>query len=387
MNLVEFGFVYVGLLGLFIFILLFGETPLFQGTPVSFVHWLITSGIWEGVWLVAGKICGNWGISALDKTQHACCERSNPLLQIAYLLILMVAYYLYEREFLSMLPFPGIPAWHRWTALASVTTCLAVFLGTSASDPGTVTKATLQRYSAMYQYDNVTCSRKVCDTCILLRPPRSKHCPACDRCVARFDHHCAWINSDVGLLNLRWFLLFLTCNLLLCIYGLCLGVSIVGGALDRHQVRDMAFWDPSQDKWVVVGHQFRPLLEWALKMYSTGVTIMVFLGIAALMMTCFLGYHLMLVARGMTTYETFKRRLWQEEATYAAEVEAADRYGMDDMRSVHDHSSGKTSGWVWWTWRRKRRKLVSIPPHLYSKGLMSNFWEVLFPLVPRSKLT
>lgn len=55
------------------------------------------------------------------------------------------------------------------------------------------------------------------------------------------------------------------------------------------------------------------------------MTIIVFLAIAALMMTCFLGYHLMLVARGMTTYETFKRRLWQEEATYAAEVEDADR--------------------------------------------------------------
>lgn len=50
MNLVEFGFVYVGLLCVFIFVLLFGETPLFQATPVSFVHWLITSGIWEGVW-------------------------------------------------------------------------------------------------------------------------------------------------------------------------------------------------------------------------------------------------------------------------------------------------------------------------------------------------
>lgn len=56
------------------------------------------------------------------------------------------------------------------------------------------------------------------------------------------------------------------------------------------------------------------------------MTMLVFLVIAALMMTCFLGYHLVLVARGMTTYETFKRRMWQEEATYAAEVEAADRY-------------------------------------------------------------
>lgn len=54
--------------------------------------------------------------------------------------------------------------------------------------------------------------------------------------------------------------------------GLCLGVSIVRGALIKHQVREMAYWDPSQEKWVVVGNQFRPLLEWTLKTYSTGVS-------------------------------------------------------------------------------------------------------------------
>ena len=55
--------------------------------------------------------------------------------------------------------------------------------------------------------------------------------------------------------------------------GLSLGVSILRGALDRYQVREMAYWDSSQDTWVVVGRQFRPLLEWTLKSYSTGVSL------------------------------------------------------------------------------------------------------------------
>lgn len=55
-----------------------------------------------------------------------------------------------------------------------------------------------------------------CEHCGKIQPFRTRHCPICNECVLKFDHHCKWLGTCVGLKNHRkyWWFLFLE-NLLL----------------------------------------------------------------------------------------------------------------------------------------------------------------------------
>lgn len=37
----------------------------------------------------------------------------------------------------------------------------------------------------------------------LFRTSQSKHCIACNKCVAVFDHHCRWLNNCIGEKNYK----------------------------------------------------------------------------------------------------------------------------------------------------------------------------------------
>jgi palmitoyltransferase len=48
----------------------------------------------------------------------------------------------------------------------------------------------------------------ICHSCLIEKPPRSKHCSYCGHCVMRFDHHCPFVNTCVGQNNIGYFLGF-----------------------------------------------------------------------------------------------------------------------------------------------------------------------------------
>ncbi|CEJ00496.1 Putative Palmitoyltransferase [Rhizopus microsporus] len=92
-------------------------------------------------------------------------------------------------------------------------TAMLAFFKAVSSDPGFV-KNDLSREKqrlAVEELANDNCldARHFCLTCLVKKPLRSKHCNICNRCVARFDHHCPWIFNCIGIKNHRSFLIYL----------------------------------------------------------------------------------------------------------------------------------------------------------------------------------
>jgi hypothetical protein len=68
-----------------------------------------------------------------------------------------------------------------------------------------------------------------CDTCNILRPPRSFHCSTCGVCVEVHDHHCPWVGTCVGHRNIRYFIAFVfwTATHALLVFLICLNAFLI----------------------------------------------------------------------------------------------------------------------------------------------------------------
>ncbi|XP_014670773.1 PREDICTED: palmitoyltransferase ZDHHC17-like [Priapulus caudatus] len=92
------------------------------------------------------------------------------------------------------------------------------------SDPGIVKASREQKFRTVVELaeqDTFDLSW-FCTTCIVKKPVRSKHCSSCNKCIAKFDHHCPWVGNCVGALNHKYFMGYLFFMMgLLSVYMYC----------------------------------------------------------------------------------------------------------------------------------------------------------------------
>ncbi|XP_011501459.1 PREDICTED: palmitoyltransferase ZDHHC17 isoform X2 [Ceratosolen solmsi marchali] len=111
-------------------------------------------------------------------------------------------------------------AWYLWLLVVGGSVPLWIcFLQSWRGDPGVIKASHEDKLNCIVELaENGGFEPQLfCHTCLVRKPIRSKHCSICDACVARYDHHCPWVNNCIGARNHKYFLGFLTSLLALCV--------------------------------------------------------------------------------------------------------------------------------------------------------------------------
>ena len=160
----------------------------------------------------------------------------NPLLQIVYIVVICGAFSLfiiYVWPYWNIFEsnnnlnsgynnkkYYSLSNYHIYFSVLIMFSCPTSWFLCCWADPGEINKKNHFIYFNMYKYGPIfSYNDNLCKTCKFIKPARSKHCSLCGICVGKFDHHCPWINSCVGVGNYHYFLNFLFIHWFMCLYG------------------------------------------------------------------------------------------------------------------------------------------------------------------------
>lgn len=121
-----------------------------------------------------------------------------------------------------------------------------------------------------------TGDRRHCKWCAKYKPDRCHHCRICDMCILKMDHHCPWVYNCIGFRNHKYFFLLLLYTAISCHFIVWSMAPTVRAAAD-----------PST-----------PFLVMFLVLF--GETLAGFIGV---LVTLFLGFHIWLMLKALTTIE------------------------------------------------------------------------------------
>ena len=181
---------------------------------------------------------------------------------------------------------------------ACFTLCTYFYTITMTADPGFIPKSSSRGQTKKIIDDLVEHSAfdeaHFCTLCMIRKPLRSKHCRRCNRCIAREDHHCPWVDNCVGVNNHKQFILYV----IFMIAGIGFVINLT-----------LAYLSVLPEPAAEISEQCTFLAKELCSLYMKDPLTIVTNGWASLQLSwtaMLLFVHLTQIARNITTYETMK---------------------------------------------------------------------------------
>ncbi|KAJ0980825.1 hypothetical protein J5N97_009080 [Dioscorea zingiberensis] len=119
----------------------------------------------------------------------------------------------------------------------------------------------------------------------------SKHCRSCDKCVDGFDHHCRWLNNCVGRKNYITFITLMATSLIWLIIEFGVGVAVLVLCFVDKKGTEKSIVDQ-------LGNGFSRAPFATIVALCTAVSLLACVPLGELFF-----FHLILIRKGITTYE------------------------------------------------------------------------------------
>lgn len=197
-----------------------------------------------------------------------------------------------------------ISSHHRYAGVLVFIMCISSFHIASNTPPGNITSSTISLYDH-YAYDNILYNNKTCPTLQIRKLARSKYDRYTKKHIPRFDHYCGWINQSVGERNYRYFLLFLVVHVCMCTYGSWAVYRVLHGEIVSKDLMNATFFNAvtgvevKADYWIVFHYLYIR--------YMPLCSIFILMMVMACVLGMFLGFHLYISSKNMTTNEVSDR--------------------------------------------------------------------------------
>ncbi|KAL5218403.1 hypothetical protein ABZP36_019087 [Zizania latifolia] len=170
-----------------------------------------------------------------------------------------------------------------------------------------------------------------CSLCEAEVLKNSKHCRVCDKCVDGFDHHCRWLNNCIGKRNYKGFFLLMTSAVLLLVMQWLSGVLVLILCIVKRG-------DFSRQIVSKLGSSFSTVVFVVVVATCTALAMIATVPLAQLL--CF---HILLIKKGISTYD-YIIALREQEEDQQEEVAGHQSPQMSIISSVTGFSTASSFG-------------------------------------------